>query len=263
MIDITGYSMEHINLNGWYQSMYPDPQVQERARNRMDRMRQGDDLRSERWEITRVDGEKRLIAISTSVLIRKDGSAHVLGMIHDFTKEEHLQIQAALAKTDELTQINNRRGFKAEAELLFSLADRQKQPISCGFIDVDDFKTINDTLGHTEGDEVLKVIGRELNELTRSTDMVGRIGGDEFSFVLLGMPSAVAKQVSERLHQRLLGKMIDHGWKNGISMGVATFSTSIPDIENAMAYADRLMYQAKKTGKCKLIFEEVTGNSGS
>ena len=243
--------------------MYPDPQVQKRARNRMDRMRQGDDLRSERWEITRADGEKRLMAISTSVLITKDGSAHVLGMMHDFTKEERLQIEAALARTDELTQINNRRGFKEEAELLFSLADRQKQPITCAFIDVDDFKAINDVLGHTEGDEVLKVVGGELNDLTRSTDVVGRIGGDEFGFVLLGTESAGAKLVTERLHQRLLGKMLDHGWKTGISMGVVSFSGSIPDFKHAMAYADRLMYQAKKAGKCKLIFEEVTGNSGS
>ena len=57
--------------------------------------------------------------------------------------------------------------------------------------------------------------------------------------------------------------MLDHGCKTGISMGVVSFSGSIPDIKHAMAYADRLMYQAKKAGKCKLIFEEVTGNSGS
>ncbi|HWR59252.1 MAG TPA: PAS domain S-box protein, partial [Thermodesulfovibrionales bacterium] len=102
MLEITGYTMEEINGNGWYQSMYPDPSVQERARERMERMRKGDDLRFERWEITRRNGEKRSVAISTSVLTAADKSVHVLGLMHDFTEEERLQMEARI---DDLTQV--------------------------------------------------------------------------------------------------------------------------------------------------------------
>lgn len=259
MIEITGYTMDEINNKGWYQSMYPDPEVQKRARERMDRMREGNDLHFERWEITRANGEKRYIAISTSIVTAKDGSVHVLGLMHDFTKEERLQTEANLARIDELTQVNNRRGFIDDARLLFKLAARQTQPISFVFLDVDNFKTVNDSLGHAEGDRVLKALGNTLLGLIRSTDVVGRLGGDEFALVFLGMKASEAKLSITLLHQRLLKMMRDHGWKLGVSMGVISFSDSIPGIEDAMEYADTLMYKAKKEGKSRLIFEESIG----
>ncbi len=88
MSELTGYTMEEINRLGWYQSLYPDPEVQERARERMQRMRLGDDLLYERWEITRADGEKRILGISTSVLTAADGATHVLALMQDVTDEE-------------------------------------------------------------------------------------------------------------------------------------------------------------------------------
>lgn len=87
MVEITGYSMEEINRLGWYQSMYPDPEVREKARERMNTMREGDDLRYERWEVTRADGGKRTLGISTSVLVTHDDRIHVLALMHDVTEE--------------------------------------------------------------------------------------------------------------------------------------------------------------------------------
>jgi diguanylate cyclase (GGDEF)-like protein/PAS domain S-box-containing protein len=256
MIEITGYTMEEINSRGWYQSVYLDPEVQERARERMERMREGDDLRFERWEITRADGEKRLIAISTSVLTAKDGSVHVLALMHDFTREERLQIEATFARIDDLTLVRNRRGFKEDAGLLFRLAARQNQPITFVYLDVDNLKVINDSLGHVEGDRVLKAVGNTLLGSMRTTDVVGRLGGDEFALVLSGVNASGAKLLGERLHQKLLSVKRNDGWPIGVSMGAVTFSDSVPDLEGAMAYADTLMYKAKKEGKSRLIFEE-------
>lgn len=88
MVEMTGYSMEEINERGWYQAVYPDPEVREWARKRMERMRKGEDLRNERWEITRADGEKRVLRISTSVVTAYDGTVHVLGLMSDATEEE-------------------------------------------------------------------------------------------------------------------------------------------------------------------------------
>ncbi|MBV6341758.1 PAS domain S-box protein [Candidatus Magnetobacterium casense] len=91
MSDITGYTMEEINHLGWYQSMYPDPRVQSRAIQRMAAMRYGDDLIAERWEVTCKDGEKKLFAISSSILYDVDGSAHVLALMQDITQSKRAE----------------------------------------------------------------------------------------------------------------------------------------------------------------------------
>jgi len=256
MIEITGYTMEEINARGWYQAMYPDPEVQARARERMERMRQGDDLQFERWEIMHACGEKRVLGISTSILTAADKSVHVLGLIHDYTEEQRLFQEAVNAHFDELTGVKNRRIFRANAETLFKVAARQTQPVALAYLDVDDLKTINDTLGHKAGDEVLIAVGKTLLDSLRSTDVAGRLGGDEFALVLLDMSPSTAKEHFTRLHQRLLKIMRDRGWVTGVSMGVVCYSDSIPDVEEAVIRADALMYKAKKNGKSRLYFEE-------
>lgn len=97
MTDITGYTMEKINRLGWYQTVYPDPETQGQARERMKRMRDGHDLHAEEWEITRADGQKRTLSISTSVLRMSDGSnIHVLALMHDVT--EHKRTERELSR---------------------------------------------------------------------------------------------------------------------------------------------------------------------
>jgi PAS domain S-box-containing protein len=99
IIEITGYTMNEINRLGWYQTMYPDPEIRARAIERMARMRQGNDIVGEEWEITRADGEKRLLSISTLVLQTGDGIAHVLALMQDIT--EHKQAEETLRQSEE------------------------------------------------------------------------------------------------------------------------------------------------------------------
>lgn len=87
MNEITGYSMEEINRLGWYQTVYTDPEIREEAFQRMAQMREGADLLNEHWEITRADGEKRILSISTSILETSDGMVHALALMHDVTSE--------------------------------------------------------------------------------------------------------------------------------------------------------------------------------
>ena len=91
MAEITGYTMEEINRLGWYQTMYPDSEVQTRAIERMESMRGGDDIIAEEWKITRADGEKRMLSISTSILPSVDGTVHVLALMHDVTQQKRAQ----------------------------------------------------------------------------------------------------------------------------------------------------------------------------
>jgi len=99
MTEITGYTMEEINRIGWYQTVYPDPELQAKAIERMNRMRQRKDLRSEEWEITRADGNKRVLNISTSVVESDDGVVHVLALMQDITDRKRAQEALRVSET--------------------------------------------------------------------------------------------------------------------------------------------------------------------
>jgi len=130
MTEITGYSMEEINLLGWYQTIYPDPEIQERAIERMDRMRKGDDIRGEEWEIDCADGQKRIITISTSLLTSRDGKNHVLALMHDITERRRAeeQMKASLKEKEVLLQEIHHR-VKNNMQIISSLLNLQSSSL--------------------------------------------------------------------------------------------------------------------------------------
>ncbi len=93
MTELTGYTMETINRLGWYQTLYPDPAVQQRAQERMQRMRQGQDLRAEEWVITCADGTERILSISTSFVATEHGAPHILAVLHDTTERRRAEAE--------------------------------------------------------------------------------------------------------------------------------------------------------------------------
>jgi diguanylate cyclase (GGDEF)-like protein/PAS domain S-box-containing protein len=168
--------------------------------------------------------------------------------------EYEISVLGRLSLTDELTSVNNRRALFKQLELQHSLALRENQPISFVLIDVDNFKSYNDTYGHIQGDRLLRIIAEIMTTSVRRTEIVGRYGGEEFGMILPAADASEARILAERLR-----KMIEeYDWparKITISAGAATLypqqtAAGDPDaINNFVVMADRALYFSKSNGK--------------
>jgi diguanylate cyclase (GGDEF)-like protein len=167
---------------------------------------------------------------------------------------------AFLATHDPLTGLPNRTLIVDRVEQMLARARRQRAPIAAVFIDLDNFKLINDTLGHGAGDELLRAVAIRLNAVLRETDALGRLGGDEFVVIAEGVSIAAGPElIAERLIEALKAPFIlDQGGRVEVcaSIGIATSS---PDTtaEVLLKNADIAMYQAKWDGKNRAVLFET------
>jgi diguanylate cyclase (GGDEF)-like protein len=157
--------------------------------------------------------------------------------------------QRELARTDSLTGVCNGRTFRELAQIEIMRAHRMGYPVSLIYLDMDNFKSLNDRRGHAQGDALLQVIGRGLDGSLRATDIVGRLGGDEFAVLLPDTDSRQAAAVASKLHTLLVGlaKTVDP--QVSLSVGVVTNLRRTPQVEALVSAADELMYEAKRGGK--------------
>jgi diguanylate cyclase (GGDEF)-like protein len=162
---------------------------------------------------------------------------------------ERLEREETLARTDALTQVPNRRAFFEAATLELERARRHGRPITMAYVDVDDFKDVNDRLGHSQGDALLISLAQTLRGATRAVDAVARLGGDEFGLLLPETDAAEAEALLGRLRAAILAGMARGGWIVGVSMGAATFVSPPGSVDEMMARADELMYSAKRQEK--------------
>ncbi len=190
--------------------------------------------------ITPVGGEDEREGV---VVIFRDNSDRI-------RLEQELRIQAT---TDSLTGLHNRRQFLKELELEHSrirhLPEREAAVL---MLDLDDFKGINDQYGHSVGDAVLKHFARAMNEITRSSDRIGRLGGEEFGLLLSDTSIPLACRIADRLCGMISSARVmvnDLEIVYTVSIGVAQLRGSDRTVDVAMARADAALYQAKRAGK--------------
>jgi len=190
-----------------------------------------------------------------SVEMAKLLSQQVSGLLERLHLEEELRKQKQqlewLSGRDPLTGLPNRRLFFEKASVYLSLAKRNHSPLSILYIDLDFFKVINDTMGHDVGDEVLLRVAERFHQTLRESDVVARIGGDEFIFVLPETDFEAAKIVKKRIEFNLREVM---KLKNGIvtvggSVGIATFPDDGTELEQLIKIADHRMYETKHSSK--------------
>lgn len=159
----------------------------------------------------------------------------------------------ALSMEDQLTGLHNRRGILAHLDQWLAWSARYVRPVSIVLLDVDRFKEVNDNHGHVVGDEVLRLVAEALREAARSSDMVGRFGGDEFMVLAPETTGAELTQLMERLHERIsaipqpvMGKDVPVT----VSLGGAWLGGGASiDAVTVIAAADRSLYDAKEGGR--------------
>jgi diguanylate cyclase (GGDEF)-like protein len=157
-----------------------------------------------------------------------------------------------MARTDYLTGAFNGRSFGETAAAEIARARRHAHPFSVAYIDVDDFKQVNDRQGHSAGDLLLKTVADSLRRNVRDVDTVARIGGDEFAVLMPETDARAAQVAMRRTRRRLVEETRRAGWPVTISVGVTTFEAPPDSVDDLLRAADEAMYTAKRAGKNSL-----------
>lgn len=157
--------------------------------------------------------------------------------------------ERALSRRDHLTGLMNLMGFWEELETEVERMSRDKKPLTVVYMDVDDFKQVNDALGHDGGDAVLRAVGYTLRDSIRAIDTSARVGGDEFAVVLPNADEKAAAIVVERIRSKFSTLLKDKGLKATLSIGIAVFHDPPAKAEATLRAADLVMYEAKHLGK--------------
>lgn len=168
------------------------------------------------------------------------------------------------SKKDFLTGLNNVRQFDSLYNEVIENAMVKQEMVSLLFIDIDFFKKINDTYGHKEGDLVLRKLGEILRKTCRSIDIISRNGGEEFSVILVDCPSSKAKDIAERIRQTVETTPITLSNNLTInitvSIGISSYPNPIKDHEQLIERADQALYEAKRTGRNRVILYNQSCN---
>jgi diguanylate cyclase (GGDEF)-like protein len=199
-------------------------------------------------ESSRLSGENLAPPVATWNAAQQLGVFLLLAVVLDAFKKRLLLEQQA-ARTDPLTSLSNRRAFVEAAWLELERGRRHGRPLSLLYIDCDDFKLVNDRLGHVAGDAVLSAVGATLRQAVRGLDTVARLGGDEFGVLLPEVDRAGAEALADRLRLQLRETLAGRGGAVTFSIGVVTFVKPPASVDEMILRADELMYQAKRSGK--------------
>lgn len=168
------------------------------------------------------------------------------------------------ASYDDLTELLNRRAFEAQLERAWKNGISGGKKSFLMFMDLDQFKVVNDTSGHTAGDQLLRAVSEILLDCVRSNDVVGRLGGDEFGIILWECPEDVAKRIAEAIRSRI--ESFRFHWdaevyRIGVSIGGVPVCRSIGDINELQQLADAACYAAKEAGRNRVHMVDGASDS--
>ena len=264
-VQMCGYTEQDVNeAETWWTAAYPDPAYRERARTQwIEALRQArrgtGNIPAMEYDIRCKDGTQRTVEFAGVVMGRDDFLLTMVDLTQRKAAEEEIN---QLAYYDPLTRLPNRRLLRDRLQQALASSARHHSSGALLLIDLDNFKTLNETLGHDSGDNLLLQVAHRLRSCVHEDDTVARQGGDEFVVVLeeLGANPEEAAARSEEVGQRILAALREpyalHGTTHhsSISMGVTVFSDLRETVDELLKRADLALYQAKNAGRDTLRF---------
>lgn len=178
----------------------------------------------------------------------------LLSTVRDLTERER-----ELSRIDNLTGAANSRLFMELAQIEIERLKRYERPFSLGYIDLDNFKSMNDQFGHSIGDNILRTVVSTVRKHLRKTDVIARLGGDEFALLLPETNEETARVVISKVQDNLLEEMRHRNWSITFSIGVLTCRIAPDTIDQLVRMADELMYSVKHNGKNGIRFSSYSG----
>ncbi|MGH8379760.1 GGDEF domain-containing protein [Pseudomonas sp.] len=245
------------DFNEWRDSIYPDD-LDYAERSLAEVLVKGA-VEDREYRIIDADGQVRWLSDKCFINQQADSDHRVIvvGMAEDITEKKRLEVELQhMATTDVLTQSSNRRHFFDCAQQAFETARREQTPLAFLLLDIDDFKLINDTYGHQQGDYVLQRIADTGKAVLRRGDLFGRIGGEEFAAVFPGCTPQIAQQIAERLQREIQRLGFSHDEREfgvTVSQGLTAITKADESLDSLFARADAAMYQAKRQGKNQIV----------
>jgi diguanylate cyclase (GGDEF)-like protein len=203
-----------------------------------------------------------IVLCGDTVPDRLDGTPHIIMNVEDDLlekirdlQEENLSLRS-LSLNDNLTDLFNRRFFRSQLEIEMSRTKRTGHNCSLMMIDLDNFKLLNDTFGHLEGDRFLAEFAGVMKENVRSTDLIYRYGGDEFSVLMPETSAFEALKTGERFRKKLMAMPQKTSPGISLSIGISEYTPySSFDMDDFVHSADLAMYEAKKGGKNRVCLD--------
>ncbi|WP_029614953.1 diguanylate cyclase [Pseudomonas sp. REB1044] len=244
------------DFNEWRDAIHPDDL--DYAERSLAQVLVKGTVEDREYRIVNGQGEVRWLSDKCYINQQREGERVIIvGIAEDITEKKRLEGELKrLATTDVLTQSSNRRHFFECARQAFNRARDNGTPLAFLLLDIDDFKLINDSYGHPEGDQVLQRIADSGKTILRRGDLFGRIGGEEFAAVFPGCSAEVAAQIAERLQREIERLAFSHGeqrYSVTISQGLTALSAQDTDLDSLFSRADAAMYQAKREGKNRIV----------
>ncbi len=223
--------------------------VLEEAQNYTQMVQKGHDLAATETVRYRKDGSPVEVILAGSPIMVGDKMIGAVGVYTDISERVRMEnALRAMALRDDLTGLYNRRGFNVLAEQHLKVANREKRRLILLYGDVDNMKHINDTLGHLKGDQALRMIARSLQGTFRKSDIVARIGGDEFVVLALESEKAHPEELIHRLekHLRIIKQQDENNIPVSISMGWSIYDPHrASTLDELLILADKAMYNRK------------------
>ncbi|MCH8500849.1 MAG: sensor domain-containing diguanylate cyclase [Aliidiomarina sp.] len=223
---------------------------------------------SQEFRIVKPDGS--LVWVEAFDVFEKlpDGSILFHGYALDITnKKLHQEYIQQLAHYDVLTQLPNRTLFTQLLHQQLKISQRENYCLALLFVDLDYFKPVNDSYGHAIGDQVLQEVARRLQLNLRQSDLIARIGGDEFVIALPGFydhqaAESTALRVADKIRQAVCEPILvqEHRIQIAACIGIALYPQHSQSVDELLRFADQSMYEAKRAGRNRVVMFETNTN---